>query len=137
MVVNCDFQYAGCGVHLPRKDMPAHLQENFAHVSLLAATCMNQKLTEKLLQKDEEINTMSQELKEMIAKLNKKEKEHQQQLEQEIDQLKNKQAADIKSLALDMIDTREKQKRDRTELDTTLQHINANIGLVPLQITRL
>ena len=133
MVVNCDFQYAGCEVHLPRKDMPAHLQENFAHVLLLAA--MNQKLTEKLLKKDEEINTMSQELKEMIAKLDRKEKEHQQQLEQEIDQLKNKQAADIKSLVQDMIDMREKQERDRTELDTTLQRINANIGLVPFQIT--
>ena len=143
-VVNCDFQYAGCEVQLPRKDMPAHLQENFTHVSLLAA--INQKLAEKLLKKDEEISKLSQELKETVAKLDKKEREHQQQLEQEIsqrvrelrqeidrnseekaattqeiqleiDQLRNKQATDAKSLAQDMIDMKEKQEHDRMELD--------------------
>ena len=264
-VVNCDFQYAGCEVQLPRKDMPAHLRENFTHVSLLAT--MNQKLAEKLLKKDEEISKLSQELKETVAKLDKKEKEHreqlereiselkseltkkhdesvhelrttlrqeidllkqkqdantmedkaklksfvqdmtdrmmekqeqdrteldkkekehQQQLEQEInelkseltkkhdervcmlsttlkqeldmlkqkqdesrekeaelkheiqleiDQLRKKQATDTKSFVQDLTDTREKQERDRTEFDTTLQRSNANIGLVPFKIT--
>ena len=190
-VVNCDFHYAGCEVQLPRKDMPAHLQENFTHVSLLAA--MNQKLAEELLKKAKEISTLSQELKETMAKLDKKEKEHQQQLEQEIselrselakkhdesvhelkeesttlrqeidmlkqkqdeattnireekaalkqeiqlemDQLKQKQATDTQSLIQDMTNMREKQEQDRTELDTTLQRVNAHIGLVPFQTT--
>ena len=83
-IVNCDFQYAGCEVQLPRKDMPAHLRENFTHVSLLAA--MNQKLAEKLLKKDEEISKLSQELKETVARLDKKEKE---QLEKENTELKS------------------------------------------------
>ena len=176
-VVNCDFHHAGCKVQLPRKDMPAHLRENFTHVSLLAA--MNQKLAEKLLKKDEEISKLSQELKEMMVKFDKKDKEHQQQLEREIsqlkseltrkhdesvhelrttlrqeidrnreekatmkqefqleiDQLRKKQATDTKSLAQDMINTREKQDQDRKEIDTTLQRINANVGLIPFQIT--
>ena len=96
-VVNCDFHYAGCKVQVPRKDMPAHLRENFTHVSLLAT--MNRKLTEKLLKKDEEISKLSQESKETMAKLGKKDKEqtfcidslkkHQQQMEQEISELKS------------------------------------------------
>ena len=145
---------------------------------------MNQKLTEKLLKKDEQISKLSQELKETVAKLDKKDKEFEQEiselkreltkrhdesvnelkeentmLRQEIDTLKwkqddsreekaamkpkiqpkmgqlKKQLTTTKSLVQDMTDMREIQKRDRTELDTTLQHSNANIGLVPFQIT--
>ena len=66
-IVNCDFHYAGCEMKLPRKDMPAHLAENIAHLSLLSD--MNLKLTEKLLQKDTEIKQLRHGLQEMTVQL--------------------------------------------------------------------
>ena len=123
-IVNCDFQYAGCEVQFPRKDMPAHLRENFTHVSLLAA--MNQKLAEKLLKKDEEINKLSQELKETVEKLDKKEKEHQQQLEREISELKSeltKKHDESESLR----ELRQEIDRNREEKAATTQEFQLEI----------
>ena len=38
-VIGCDFHHVGCDVRLPRKDMPAHLNENLVtHMSLQAAS---------------------------------------------------------------------------------------------------
>ena len=38
-VIDCDFHHVGCDVRLPRKDMPAHLNENLVtHMSLQAAS---------------------------------------------------------------------------------------------------
>ena len=37
--IDCDFRHVGCDVRLPRKDMPAHLNENLVtHMSLQAAS---------------------------------------------------------------------------------------------------
>ena len=37
--ISCDFVHVGCGVKLPRKDMPEHLRENFiVHISQLAVS---------------------------------------------------------------------------------------------------
>ena len=33
--VSCCYVYAGCEVRLPRKDMPGHMEDTFAHMSLL------------------------------------------------------------------------------------------------------
>ena len=73
-VVNCDFQYAGCEAKVPRKDMPAHLAENYSHITLLAV--LNQRLAQKndhmaakLLEKDEQIKRLTEEFRrEMEAK---------------------------------------------------------------------
>ena len=66
-VVNCDFHYTGCEVKLPRSEMPAHLAENYTHMSLLAT--FNQKLVHKndemakvLLEKNEEIKRLTEDL---------------------------------------------------------------------------
>ena len=61
-----------------------------------------------------------------------------QEVQLEINQLRKKQASDTQSIAQDMTKMREKQQRDRAELErqsTTLQGVNAHIGIVPLQIT--
>ena len=59
--VNCDFHYAGCDVHLPRKDIPAHLAENLVvHMSLMAV--QNHR-------KDEEITKLKDELAENTRKI--------------------------------------------------------------------
>ena len=43
-MMDCDFNYAGCKVRLPRKNMPNHLQDNLAkHVSLLAISHKKQQ----------------------------------------------------------------------------------------------
>ena len=66
-VVPCDFQYAGCEAKLPRKDMPAHLAENYSHIILLAV--LNQRLAQKnddmaakLLEKDEQIERLTKDI---------------------------------------------------------------------------
>ena len=53
-VVDCDFNYAGCEVRSPRKDMPTHLRDELVtHFSLLA---LNQKQQlEKIQELSEEI----------------------------------------------------------------------------------
>ena len=99
-VVNCDFQYAGCEAKLPRKDMPAHLAENYSHITLLGV--LNQRLAQKnddmaakLLEKDEQIKRLTEEFRrEMEAKQTEiTELKHENQvqyqlLRNEVDQLK-------------------------------------------------
>ena len=42
--ISCDFVHVGCGVKLPRKDMPEHLRESFlVHTSLLAVSHAKQQ----------------------------------------------------------------------------------------------
>ena len=43
-VVGCDFNYAGCEVRLPRKDMPDHIKDGLVtHFSLLAVSHKKQQ----------------------------------------------------------------------------------------------
>ena len=44
-LVDCPFHFAGCETQLPRKDMPEHMKENIAHLTLLA-TATKQLSTE-------------------------------------------------------------------------------------------
>ena len=89
-VVHCDFQYAGCEAKLPRKDMPAHLAENYSHITLLAV--LNQRLAQKnddmaakLLEKDEQIERLTEEFR---REMQAKQTELYQVLRNEIDELK-------------------------------------------------
>ena len=151
-VVKCDFQYAGCEVQLPRKDMPAHLRDNFTHMSQLAI--LNQKLTDKLLRKDEEIDILGLQLKAMTATLSKKDEEMKvlfESSEQQIQTLKD-QLADIKSetaskaditalsgaLSQEISSCKENLARDMTKVwerqTIALQHVNTHL-VVPIDIT--
>ena len=72
-IISCDFHHVGCGVKLPRKDMPEHLRENLhSHMSLLAVshanlTSSNGKQQAQILKLTGENNT--------LKRLNKAEKE--------------------------------------------------------------
>ena len=71
-VIECDFNYVGCEVKLPRKDMSDHIRENsLSHISLLAA--QNQKLAAKIVEKDEQtamiVGNMEARMEVTISKL--------------------------------------------------------------------
>ena len=82
-IIDCDFQHVGCEVRLPRKDMPAHLQEGVVrHLSLQTVsykqtvtrledenkelikkqTAMSLKFEEEIQQLREEITKLTQDL---------------------------------------------------------------------------
>ena len=49
-VIDCEFYHVGCNVRLPRKDMPAHLNENLVtHMSLQAASYNKQLASQSKL----------------------------------------------------------------------------------------
>ena len=63
-VVNCSFSFAGCEERLPRKDMPAHINESLVvHMSLQAVSHQRQL---------EKIETQNQKLEIRIQKLETK-----------------------------------------------------------------
>lgn len=65
-LVDCDFHHIGCDMTLPRKDMPAHLEENLVtHVSLQAAShnkllISNRELQERVKQLELENKALRQ-----------------------------------------------------------------------------
>ena len=71
-LVNCPFYYAGCDVHIPRKDMSEHMKDLTKHLTLLAHTIMreNQDLREtmKKMNQDhqEKMKAMQDEMEEKL-----------------------------------------------------------------------
>ena len=64
-VVNCSFSYAGCEERLPRKDMPAHINESLAvHMSLQAVS--HQRQLEKLETQNQKLETRIQKLEKEV-----------------------------------------------------------------------
>lgn len=65
-VVDCDFQYAGCGVRLPRQDMASHMSDDYIqHMSFLSS--LNQKLVEDLAVKEDDFITFSDEVNSKLS----------------------------------------------------------------------
>ncbi len=65
-VIECEFQYAGCDVQVKREDMAAHRANyHLQHTSLLAA--MSHKLSEDLLEKDEQITKLKEDLQAKVT----------------------------------------------------------------------
>ena len=72
-VVECDFHYAGCGVKLQRKDMAGHMKdESMVHISLLAAE--NQRLTKRLLERDEKMQQLMQQNTELNNRIDQQQR---------------------------------------------------------------
>ena len=69
--IHCPLYYAGCGVSLPRKDMPNHMSDTVTHLTLLAT------VTQNLLKENHELRQITEE----------KEKENQE-LRQEVKELR-------------------------------------------------
>ena len=73
VVVNCTFNYAGCEVQLPSKDMPSHMAENVgAHLGLLGAH--NQKLKEEIACNSVLIEKLKNELEQKVKTMIHKER---------------------------------------------------------------
>ena len=69
-VVNCSFSFAGCEERLPRKDMPAHINESLAvHMSLQADSHRQQ--LEKLETQNQELKAQNQKFENRIQNLEK------------------------------------------------------------------
>ena len=80
-VVNCDLHYAGCMVKLPRKNMPAHLREDFiSHFSLLAVSLKEQQRENQTLRrKVHDMEQQQKELQEQHSHIKQQQKDLQQQ----------------------------------------------------------
>ena len=64
-VVECDFNYTGCEVKLPRKDMQVHIKENVVtHISLLAVNHKKQQeeFVSHIKQQKDEIEALKEEV---------------------------------------------------------------------------
>lgn len=56
MVVECEFQYAGCDVKLPRRNMPDHLKDHLIeHFSLLAVSHKRQQDKIEALEQEHQV----------------------------------------------------------------------------------
>ena len=65
-VIDCEFQYTGCTVRLPRQDMPTHTSKMYIeHMTLLSS--LNQKLIEDLSAKDDDFAVFSDEVNSKIS----------------------------------------------------------------------
>jgi len=68
VIVNCTFNYAGCEIQLPRKDMPSHMAENVGdHLRILGV--QNQKLSVDIASKDSHIKRLNKKLEEKVKML--------------------------------------------------------------------
>ena len=63
-IIDCDLQHVGCEVRLPRKDMPAHLQESMVQHMSLHALSYKQVVANVVRLEDE-----NKELKQQVARL--------------------------------------------------------------------
>ena len=103
-VVNCDFHYAGCEVHLIRQDMPAHLAENLVpHMAHLAT--YNQK---KVQEKDQQIMQLTADLRQELEKNRRK-----------IDRLEKENEA----LSTSLLEKKDEMVRLQEDLRTTADKI--------------
>ena len=85
--------------------MPAHIKENFTHLSLLSH--LNRKLTIQLLKKEKETEELRHELKEMSLKLDSLTEDHKRLeafVEQEIEELRSEATSDIDMLKAEIQD---------------------------------
>ena len=88
--VECEFNYAGCKVTLPRKEMSDHIRENsMDHIHLLAVhngllAAHNQKLAAKIVEKDEQIMKVITDLQATVDELKEKNQELEDRFKLEI-----------------------------------------------------
>ena len=75
--IDCPFRYAGCEMQPLRKDMPEHVKESYAHVTLLAS------FTEKLAKENYELRQKALEKEAESLKTYKSLQEFQEKTEEE------------------------------------------------------
>lgn len=148
-VVNCDFHYTGCDVKLPRKDMPAHVRDNFVHLTLLAVlnqrlTKENQDLTTQLLEKDKELRVATESMRAEIDELREEVaaqshqckacKQSMESLKRTIAKKQDKDAAASREEYDILMQEVDEHQRSLEELQTTIQNLLPRLGVVPVTI---
>ena len=98
--IDCPFRYAGCEMQTLRKDMPQHVKESYAHVTLLAS------FTEKLAKENHELRQKALEKEaesyKSLQEFQQKTEEEFQCLRKEIQELKESKveiAAEVRHIA--------------------------------------
>ena len=131
-IVNCDFRYTGCEVHLPRRDMPTHLAENLTtHISLLttqtqtmAGSGAQGHLAEHLLPHLSLLALHNQQLTRLTIQLKESLEESQRKI-QELDREKKTQVAKLSAELQRTSDTSrlkmEKEKQAQAAVNAELQ----------------
>ena len=151
-VIECDFNYAGCEVKVPRKDMSDHIRENsLSHISLLAT--LTQKLAAKIVEKDEQIakviSNMETRMEVTISKLKNElgdhfEREHaailteNMALKAELEQLrKNHNESSNASLARKVDDLKKKLQYHETRTSAEIKQRKEEIAALQSHIAAL
>ena len=73
--IHCPLHYAGCGVSLPRKDMPDHMSDTVTHMTLLVT------VTQSMQQNIEDLKKENQELRQKTHSLEEKQKATEKEVE--------------------------------------------------------
>ena len=101
--VSCEFNFAGCDVEIAREELPNHLELNqLEHTSMLAA--MNNRLSDDLAEKDEQIAQLSEDFGDKLAELRAKSQTEIESLRRENSTLK-REINELKSNMADLMST--------------------------------
>ena len=145
-LVDCPFDYAGCEIQLPRKDIPKHMNRaSIMHLTMLATTTQrlsienqrlvkeNQGLHQKLIDREEESAKTVAEVHMSLSELNRKWNwivEENRQLRNELS-AERKQSVNV-SLKLDEKYSQQlhNQEIKQCEMDRSLWELNTKYNSV-------
>ena len=85
-VVNCDFQYVGCEVQLPRKDMPEHNTENIVQHCSLLVRYTRRKVESDTQEHKQQMQSLSGRVQKSQAELSELLHESMKEIEEKIQQ---------------------------------------------------
>ena len=118
--VDCEFQYMGCKVKLPRKDMPAHRKTSIAHHFSLHVESTRQIKSQITILEEQQLTAMN----ERIARLEDTQRDDILNARSEIARLQGKQRDDIRDVRREIVELREKNHK----LEDRLKDIVCAIG---------
>ncbi len=106
-VVDCDFQYAGCTVSLPRQELASHMSDTYIqHMTLLGS--LNQKLVEDFAVKEDDFIRFSDEVNSKLSNN-----------ETEIEQLKKENSL----LKLALVEMQSEMKKMFSDVNQTVAEL--------------
>ena len=127
--VNCEFNFTGCEVKLPREDLSDHLESNqVQHMSMLAA--MNQRLIDELAEKDEQIAKLSEDVNAKLALARAESQREIQSLRSENSTLRlevNELKSNVANLMATFKTTVDQFKNDQSQQERELKETNERV----------
>ena len=131
--VNCEFSFAGCEVAVLREELASHLESNqIEHMSLLAVT--NQRLSDELTEKDEQIAKLSEDIGTQLAQARAESqreieslRKENTTLKQELTELKSNVATLMASFKVTMGQLKDGQSQQERELKQQSERLRHDI----------